>query len=109
MIERPHPEFARWFLRRFLIFWITGAVSFVLVFAAPALGLATLGRVAVVTFVLALAGGLAFMTYRLYHLACPQCGAQCKTGHAKGGQTWVARCERCDICWLLGVGTKASD
>jgi len=109
MEERRHPEFAHWFLRTFVCIWLLGAVSFVLVFALPAIGLDGLGPVAVAVFVFALAGGLAYMAYRLFHVACPGCGLPCRTRQSDDRETWVATCDGCQVRWQLGVGSNGSD
>ena len=47
---------------------------------------------------------LAYMSWRLHRVRCPQCGGRAPTQKDETGNWWVANCNRCNIQWDLKTG-----
>ena len=101
-----HPTFAKWFQRLLLRAWGVAAVSFVLTVTLPKQGYEYVVGIAASVFIITLVGTLAYLSYRVFHVPCPNCGVRCHTNKSCDQNEWVAQCHGCQIEWNLGIGTN---
>ena len=103
MSPPPHPTFEQWF-RRFLLRACIG-IAFLLAMGLVLLknGYIGIGWAFAIAFEVSVVWVVAYMVYRLYHVACPVCGKTMKTAKDVRLNGFVARCSGCATSWNLGV------
>lgn len=104
MNQKAHPWFAGWFQRFFLRAWCVAAGSMGAGLWLLKHDHERLGSFLCVVFVVSATVTLAFLYWRLHHVACPRCAHGTKTGVDARRSRWVARCGRCGVEWDLGLG-----
>jgi len=101
MEQREYPAVQRALMRGFVVVWSCALVCFSLALYLLKHGHETLGWTFTILFGVTIVCGLAFAFWRLHRVRCPQCGGRAPTVKDKKGNSWLAKCERCNVLWDL--------
>jgi len=104
MKTKNHPSFAKWFQKTMITGWLCLVFLLALLYFEPIWEQKIIFKILLMTF---LFGGLAFVIYlfiSVRSIICPIC--KNKTEHNKTKGVHSAKCQKCQINWNLGVGTR---
>ncbi|GAB2892695.1 hypothetical protein GCM10027046_21990 [Uliginosibacterium flavum] len=104
MQSRIHPGFQKSLQRRFITIWIAAALSISGGLLLHRQGYPLLGWVLSGLFGILVLGGLLYLSWRLHHVKCLECGGKTRTRKDATRTQWVAQCEQCQIEWDLQTG-----